>query len=34
LRVPMHIHQIEDEILYDCDLSAQRVPIGAAKTST
>jgi riboflavin-specific deaminase-like protein len=34
LRVPMHVHQIEDEVLYDCDLSAQRVPIGAAKTST
>ena len=34
LRVPMHTHRIEDEILYDCDLSAQRVPIGAAKKST
>ncbi|HSJ41410.1 MAG TPA: RibD family protein [Xanthobacteraceae bacterium] len=34
LRVPMHVHQIEDEVLYDCDLSAQSVPIGAAKTST
>jgi diaminohydroxyphosphoribosylaminopyrimidine deaminase / 5-amino-6-(5-phosphoribosylamino)uracil reductase len=34
LRMPMHVHQIEDEVLYDCDLSAQRVPIGTAKTST
>ena len=34
LRVPMHAHQIEDEVLFDCDLSAQRVPIGVAKTST
>lgn len=34
LRVPMYVHQIEDEVLYDCDLSAQRVPIGVAKTST
>ena len=34
LRVPMHIHQLEDEVLFDCDLSAQRKPIGRAKTST
>jgi diaminohydroxyphosphoribosylaminopyrimidine deaminase / 5-amino-6-(5-phosphoribosylamino)uracil reductase len=34
LRVPMHAHQIEDEVLFDCDLSAQRVPIGIAKRST
>jgi diaminohydroxyphosphoribosylaminopyrimidine deaminase / 5-amino-6-(5-phosphoribosylamino)uracil reductase len=34
LRVPMHVHQIEDEVLYDCDLSAQRIPVGVAKTST
>ena len=34
LRVPMHAHQIEDEVLFDCDLSAQRVPIGVAKIST
>jgi hypothetical protein len=34
LRMPMQVHQIEDEVLYDCDLSAQRVPIGVAKTST
>jgi diaminohydroxyphosphoribosylaminopyrimidine deaminase/5-amino-6-(5-phosphoribosylamino)uracil reductase len=34
LRVPMHAHQLDDEVLFDCDLSAQRVPIGRAKKST
>jgi riboflavin biosynthesis pyrimidine reductase len=34
LRVPIHAHQIDDEVLFDCDLSAQRVRIGAAKRST
>jgi riboflavin biosynthesis pyrimidine reductase len=34
LRVPMRAHQIDDEVLFDCDLSAQRVPIGVAKKST
>lgn len=34
LRVPIRAHQIEDEVLFDCDLSAQRVPIGTAKKST
>jgi riboflavin-specific deaminase-like protein len=34
LRVPMRIHQLDDEVLFDCDLSAQRVPVGRAKTST
>jgi riboflavin-specific deaminase-like protein len=33
LRVPIRAHQIEDEVLFDCDLSAQRVAIGAAKKS-
>jgi diaminohydroxyphosphoribosylaminopyrimidine deaminase/5-amino-6-(5-phosphoribosylamino)uracil reductase len=33
-RVPMRAHQIDDEVLFDCDLSAQRVCIGAAKKST
>jgi riboflavin-specific deaminase-like protein len=28
LRVPMHVHQLDDEVLYDCDLSAQRMPSG------
>ena len=34
LRVPMCAHQIDDEILFDCDLSAQRLSIGAASRST
>ncbi len=34
LRAPMKIHQLDDEVLFDCDLSAQRRAIGAAKTST
>ena len=34
LRVPIHAHQLDDEVLFDCDLSAQRLPIGRAKTST
>jgi riboflavin-specific deaminase-like protein len=32
LRVPMHVHQLDGEVLFDCDLSAQRVA-GAAKKS-
>ena len=31
LRVPMRAHQIDDEVLFDCDLSAQRVRIGDSK---
>lgn len=34
MRVPMHAHRIEDEILFDCDLSAQRLPVGTTKKST
>ena len=34
LRAPMKIHQLDGDVLFDCDLSAQRRPIGAAKTST
>lgn len=34
MRVPMRTHRIEDEVLFDCDLSAQRRPVGAAKRST
>ena len=34
LRMPIRAHQLDDEVLFDCDLSAQRVPIGAAKIST
>ena len=32
MRVPMRIHKLGDEVLLDCDLSAQRVAV--AKTST
>jgi diaminohydroxyphosphoribosylaminopyrimidine deaminase/5-amino-6-(5-phosphoribosylamino)uracil reductase len=34
LRVPMRAFQLGDEILFDCDLSARRVLVGAAKKST
>jgi riboflavin-specific deaminase-like protein len=34
LRVPTRVHQLEDEVLFDCDLSAQRLPTGTAKKST
>ncbi len=33
MRVPMRTHAIEDEVLFDCDLSSQRVAIGVAKKS-
>lgn len=28
LRAPMKIHQLDDDVLFDCDLSAQRLAIG------
>lgn len=28
LRTPTRVHQLEDEVLFDCDLSSQRVPVG------
>jgi diaminohydroxyphosphoribosylaminopyrimidine deaminase / 5-amino-6-(5-phosphoribosylamino)uracil reductase len=34
LRIPIRAHQLDDEVLFDCDLTAQRVSIGLAKTST
>ena len=34
LRAPMKAHLIGDEVLLDCDLTAQRVPVGRAKKST
>ena len=34
LRMPIRVHKIEDDVLFDCDLSAQRVAIGVAKKST
>jgi len=33
LRPPMHVHRLDDEVLYDCDLSAQRVAVGRASRS-
>ena len=33
-RMPMRVHKIEDDVLFDCDLSAQRVALGVAKKST
>ena len=34
LRSPMRAHLIGEEVLLDCDLTAQRVPVGRAKKST
>lgn len=34
LRMPIRTHQLDDEVLFDCDLSAQRLPVGRAKIST
>lgn len=34
LRPPMRVHPLGEEILWDCDLSAQRVVVGRAKKST
>jgi hypothetical protein len=31
---PMQVHRLDDEVLFDCDLSAQRIPVGRAKKST
>ena len=31
---PMQVHRLGDDVLFDCDLSAQRVVIGRAKKST
>jgi diaminohydroxyphosphoribosylaminopyrimidine deaminase / 5-amino-6-(5-phosphoribosylamino)uracil reductase len=33
-RIPMHVHKFEEDVLFDCDLSAQRVTLGVAKKST
>jgi riboflavin-specific deaminase-like protein len=33
-RMPVRVHRIEDDVLFDCDLSAQRVVLGVAKKST
>jgi riboflavin biosynthesis pyrimidine reductase len=34
LRAPVRAHWLDDEVLFDVDLSAQRIPIGRAKKST
>ena len=34
VRAPMRVHSLGGDVLLDCDLSAQRVPIGWAKMST
>jgi len=33
-RMPMQVFRIGDDVLFDCDLSAQRVVLGSAKKST
>jgi riboflavin-specific deaminase-like protein len=34
LRVPMRAHVLGEEVLFDCDLGAQRIAVGVAKIST
>ena len=34
LLTPIRVHRLDDEVLIDCDLSAQRVPVGLANKST
>jgi hypothetical protein len=34
MRAPMRAVALGDEVLFDCDLSAQRRPVGHAKKST
>jgi riboflavin-specific deaminase-like protein len=34
MRMPMHVHRLDDEVLFDCDLSAHRAPVGHARKST
>jgi riboflavin-specific deaminase-like protein len=33
-RMPVRVHTMEDDVLFDCDLTAQRVELGNAKKST
>jgi riboflavin-specific deaminase-like protein len=33
-RMPVRVHKIDDDVLFDCDLSAQRIALGIAKKST
>jgi hypothetical protein len=32
--MPIRVHQIGDDVLFDCDLSGQRVAVRVAKKST
>jgi len=34
IKAPMHVHRLGEDVLLDCDLSAQRIGIGIAKKST
>ena len=34
LRTSVRMHQLDDEVLFDCDLGAQRAALGNAKKST
>ncbi len=34
IRAPIRAHVLDEEVLLDCDLSAQRLPVGRAKIST
>jgi hypothetical protein len=34
VRAPMRAHSLGSDVLLDCDLSAQRLPIGRTKMST
>jgi diaminohydroxyphosphoribosylaminopyrimidine deaminase / 5-amino-6-(5-phosphoribosylamino)uracil reductase len=33
-RIPMRVHEMKGDVLFDCDLTAQRVDLGNAKKST
>jgi riboflavin biosynthesis pyrimidine reductase len=32
-RIPVRVHKLDDEVLFDCDLSAQRIVVGRANKS-
>lgn len=34
LRMPVHVHRLGEEVLFDCDLKAHRATLGSAKKST
>ena len=33
-RMPIRVHEMDGDVLFDCDLAAQRVEVGTAKKST